>query len=168
MTPITDFPRCTAYLAGMGIKVQDPEMQDKHFAWLLGDAAFNEGELKNMGAEGMAVAEWGELLPAMESRMAERGNSKRNKPKLSTQQLNQFRGWMTCYGLKGSALKTEKEILEAARSLWIEIPKTADARRAFEVIGKMQKKYRSYVARENLHNVPRKYLAANEGIGATE
>lgn len=39
MMAISEFPRCSAYLKGMGVKLFDPEMQDKHFAWLLGDAA---------------------------------------------------------------------------------------------------------------------------------
>lgn len=166
MVPITDFPRCAAYLNGMGIRLADPDMQDRHFAWLLGDAAFSEKELTDMGAAGVESGQWGSLLPAMEDCMVSRGKSKRNTPKLTTQQWNQFKGWMTCYGIKGGAIKGEAATLEVARCLWPELPKSADARRAFELIGRMQKKYRSYVARENLHSVPSKYLVNGDGEAA--
>jgi hypothetical protein len=159
MMAVHDFPRCSAYLKGMGIRLHDPEMQDKHFAWLLGDAAFSEDELDDMGAKGLPSWEWGQVLPAMERRFEERGRSRRNKPKLSTEQWNRLHGMMACYGLKGSRLKGSKNCIEAAQALWPEdIPKSADARRVFEILNAMPKKQRSRVARSNLENVPKRFF----------
>lgn len=159
MMAIAAYPRCAAYLHGMGIRTDDPEMQDKHFAWLLGDAAFNENELTSMGAAELGSAQWGKLLPAMEACLASR--KPRGAPGIGTEQRYRLIGLMSTYGIKGSMLKGKAEaIYEVANILWPDdIPRgTPGQQRVLDILNKMPKKYRVKTARENLHRVPRKYF----------
>lgn len=159
MMAITDFPRCAAYLKGMGIRIPDPEMQDQHFAWLLGDAAFDEKELVEMGAADFGSAQWGELLPAMDACLASRKT--RGAPGIGTEQRYRLIGLISTYGIKGSMLKGKAEaIYEVAHILWPDdIPSgTPGQQRVLDILNKMPKKYRAKTARENLHRVPRKYF----------
>lgn len=164
MGPITDFPRCAAYLKGMGIRISEPDMQDQHFAWLLGDAAFDEKELVEMGAATKPLGQWGDLLPAMEARF----NHRTRKPKASKEARNQLLGMMCWAGLKGSAFKADSDIVKVAAILW---PKAIEGddmglEDAVRRVRSLPKKARSHSVRENLHGVPPKYLSnGNEGKG---
>lgn len=176
MMAISEFPRCSAYLRGMGVKLSDPEMQDKHFAWLLGDAAFKESELREIGAEGLSSTDWGFLLPAMENALRDRNRTSKasNTPKASKESRNRLLGMMCWCGLKGSTFKEDSEVVFVASILWPKAVKSADMglEDALRAVSKLTKKERSYLVRENYHRVPPKFSArpdlvtGNEGAGA--
>lgn len=154
--PITDYPRCAAYLKGMGVKLTDPEMRDRDFAWLLGDAAFDEKELVEMGAVGVPTLEWGKLIPAMEARFGRRTR----KPKASKEARNQLLGMMCWAGLKGSTFKDDSDVVKVAAILWPEAIDGDDMglEDAAKHIRSLPKKARSHFVRENLHRVPRRFF----------
>ena len=166
MMAITDFPRCAAYARGMGLFLGDPEMQDKHYAWLIGDAALSEDELKRIGAEGLPVGEWGNLLPAMDELLSTR----LRQPKADKRSRDRLIGMISWCGIKGGTIKDDEDARVVVRALWPDLRPKKDAGIVdlLRLLEAKPKKWRSASARVNLHRVPRKYFgdATNEGMSA--
>lgn len=154
-TQINSYPRCASYLKRMGIKLSDPQMEMVHYAWLLGDNAFSEEELVKMGAANITNMQWGELIPRMEVCFAKRPKTRKpDTAGLSQSQTNQFRGWISCYGIKGNRLNNPAEMLRAAKILWPSIVKGDDIVKAYFMLASTTKKRRAAIARANLHSLP--------------
>ncbi|MFD1199548.1 hypothetical protein ACFQ3K_14675 [Brucella gallinifaecis] len=152
---IHQFPRCAAYLKGMRVNLNDPEMTDYWFAVILGDRMPKE-ELERDGINFNRHERDGiKLLQGIERILVEG----RNKSKVwASEALKAFIG---SRGVKASKLKTIEDFWKVAAILWPQHIKgkigSLDQLEAH--IRSLSKKQRQ-AARENLKRVPAEFRTA--------
>lgn len=152
---IHDFPRCAAYLKGMRVKLDDPEMNDFWFAVILGDRIPGD-VLERAGVRferGMRDGQ--KLLQGLERILAEGFRRKK------CQASDALKAFIGSRGIKASKIKTIEDFWKVAAILWPEHIKGENGSldQLEAQIRSLSKKQRQS-ARQNVKNVPAEFRIA--------
>jgi hypothetical protein len=149
------FPRCTAYLKGMGCRFTDSAWNNYWAAVLLADT-FNDKELLAVGVD-YNLLNGSELLRRLESlfsgprsRVACYGSKAKREMDSRAPELVAYLG---SRGVKTSALKSDDDFVKAARILWPFMDKAIRYDQLLGQIMSMSKKTRR-TANANLGKLP--------------
>jgi len=155
---IDRFPRCAAYLKGMGVNVEKHPISNYYAAVILADK-FEESEYEEHKID-FSLNSGTELLAAIERMFFSKKVSKAQKPqeKLSDGDYIRLMAFIGSRGVKTSELLKSDDIWKAAMILWPKIKRGTDLNDLFLQI-KMFSKAQRKVANENIKNLPENWIA---------
>lgn len=152
---IHQFPRCAAYLKGMRVNLNDPEMTDYWFAVILGDRIAGDVLDKEGVKFERDLRDGQKLLNSLERILVN------GLHRLNAQASEALKAFFGSRGVKASKLKTIEDFWKVAAILWPQHIKgkigSLDQLEAH--IRSLSKKQRQ-AARENLNRVPAEFRAA--------
>lgn len=158
MMPITDYPRCAAYLKGMRCRLDDPTMTDYWWAVILSEKWTDE-DLVADGRVNFETMAGPDILTEFE-RLLQDGIAKPHLG-ISSEGMERLRAFLGSRGIRTSALRSSGDYWKAASILWPQVG-LPDADRPLSalltIISGMTKKQRQS-ANGNLHRVPAEWRA---------
>ncbi len=153
---IANYPRCAAYLRGMRVKLDDPEMTDYWFASILSDG-WTDDALTDAGTINFDTMSGAELLTAFEVLLAD----KKRAAKPAHADMESLKAFLGSRGVKVSKLPDDAAYWYVASVLWPDTIRAGAMGTLSElgaIIRRMPKKARQ-AARANLRDVPSEWRA---------
>ena len=165
MMHLAAFPRCSAYLKGMQVRLDDASMTNYFGAVILSEK-WTDAQLVEAGGVDFTTRDGDALLSRFEALLrADKMAFKQRIEARKEQNHAQLQAFLGSRGVKTSALQSNSDIIKAVHILWPFIDRRIPFDELHRQIASMSKKVRAQ-ANSNLKKLPPEWVIAAKGGAA--